>query len=75
MPQGELQELVQSFPAYSYVVDFSGDVVAALMSRPLGVMPCMHQRVLSACCCKKVVFRLGCPCLVAERWAHSCMES
>ena len=40
LPQAELQELVQSYPAYSFVVDFSGDVVAALVSRPVKVRPC-----------------------------------
>lgn len=41
VPQAELQDLVQSYPAYSYVVDFSGDAVAALVSRPVEVMLCI----------------------------------
>ena len=41
VPQAELQEVIQSYPAYSYVVDFSGDVVAASVSKPVRVMPCI----------------------------------
>ena len=38
MPQAELQEILQAYPAFSYVVDFNGDVVAALTSWPLKVL-------------------------------------
>ena len=34
MPQAELQETLQAYPMFSYVVDFNGDVVAALTSWP-----------------------------------------
>ncbi len=61
VPQGELQELVQSYPAYSYVVDFSGDVVAALVSRPLKVMPCMLSRGSLARCSMQLDFVQGGP--------------
>ena len=37
MPQAELQEILQAHPMFSYVVDFNGDVVAALTSWPLKV--------------------------------------
>lgn len=40
IPQAELQELIRAHPAYSYVVDFEGDVVAALVSKPVKVMLC-----------------------------------
>lgn len=40
IPQAELQELIRAHPAYSYVVDFDGDVVAALVSKPVKVMLC-----------------------------------
>lgn len=43
VPQAELQELVQVYPAYSYVADFSGDVVAALVSKPVKVRPCIQS--------------------------------
>ena len=66
MPQGELQELVQSYPAYSYVVDFSGDVVAALVSRPLEVMPCMLLKVLLSMLLQAEGPRLGWPCQVTQ---------
>ena len=32
--------MIRAHSAYSYVVDFSGDVVAALVSRPVKVMLC-----------------------------------
>ena len=37
MRQAELQETLQAYPMFSYVVDFNGDVVAALTSWPLKV--------------------------------------
>lgn len=37
MPQAELQEILQAHPMFSYVVDFNGDVIAALTSWPLKV--------------------------------------
>ena len=38
MPQTELQGTLQAYPMFSYVVDFNGDVVAALTSWPLKVL-------------------------------------
>ena len=37
MSQAELQDTLQTYPLFSYVVDFNGDVVAALTSWPLKV--------------------------------------
>ena len=54
MPQAELQEILRAHPAYSYVIDFNGDVVAALVSRPLKVwyapLPLIHAIVYVLAC-------------------------
>ena len=50
MPQAELQETLQAYPMFSYVVDFNGDVVAALTSWPLKVPDLALERHACALC-------------------------
>ena len=50
MPQAELQETLQAYPMFSYVVDFNGDVVAALTSWPLEVPDLALERHACALC-------------------------
>ncbi len=73
IPQAELRDTLQCYPAYSYVVDFSGDVVAALVSRPLAVtLPMNASHIpLSLCSMQEAgsLTRYGVPSTTAHR-AH-----